>query len=202
MNKKWQIVVTFVFTLCCCFLCCYALWFNFYHLGNVKSLLYLFLLLFLSRLPRRQGSVLYCTTGIILQWLRSDPWVSLVITCSPSFSSAVHFCPSCPSSTLLVLLCHLLLSPRFVVDSAVCGRSISMSPHTRRQRNKHTHTDAQSFCWLIPECSSLHSEWLQKNHRDTVTMLTFLALFHSFLESVRLEWVILVVWQSAAAFWR
>ncbi|MFT7803156.1 ATP-dependent RNA helicase DHX36 [Arapaima gigas] len=26
-----------------------------------------------SRLPRKQGSVLYCTTGIILQWLRSDP---------------------------------------------------------------------------------------------------------------------------------
>uniref|UniRef100_A0A8C9T4K2 ATP-dependent DNA/RNA helicase DHX36 n=1 Tax=Scleropages formosus TaxID=113540 RepID=A0A8C9T4K2_SCLFO len=26
-----------------------------------------------SRLPRKQGSMLYCTTGIILQWLRSDP---------------------------------------------------------------------------------------------------------------------------------
>ncbi|XP_030259440.1 ATP-dependent DNA/RNA helicase DHX36 [Sparus aurata] len=31
-----------------------------------------------SRLPRRQGSVLYCTTGIILQWLRSDPLLSSV----------------------------------------------------------------------------------------------------------------------------
>uniref|UniRef100_A0A667YSW1 ATP-dependent DNA/RNA helicase DHX36 n=1 Tax=Myripristis murdjan TaxID=586833 RepID=A0A667YSW1_9TELE len=30
------------------------------------------------RLPRRQGSVLYCTTGIILQWLRSDPLLSSV----------------------------------------------------------------------------------------------------------------------------
>nr|XP_055030353.1 ATP-dependent DNA/RNA helicase DHX36 [Misgurnus anguillicaudatus] len=28
-----------------------------------------------SRLPRKQGSVLYCTTGIILQWLRSDPYL-------------------------------------------------------------------------------------------------------------------------------
>ena len=28
-----------------------------------------------SRLPRKQGSILYCTTGIILQWLQSDPWV-------------------------------------------------------------------------------------------------------------------------------
>uniref|UniRef100_A0A8C2D3N5 RNA helicase n=1 Tax=Cyprinus carpio TaxID=7962 RepID=A0A8C2D3N5_CYPCA len=30
------------------------------------------------RLPRKQGSVLYCTTGIILQWLRSDPYLSSV----------------------------------------------------------------------------------------------------------------------------
>ncbi|XP_034024153.1 ATP-dependent DNA/RNA helicase DHX36 [Thalassophryne amazonica] len=30
------------------------------------------------RLPRRQGSVLYCTTGIILQWLRSDPLLSSI----------------------------------------------------------------------------------------------------------------------------
>uniref|UniRef100_A0A3Q3BBG8 RNA helicase n=1 Tax=Kryptolebias marmoratus TaxID=37003 RepID=A0A3Q3BBG8_KRYMA len=31
-----------------------------------------------SRLPRRQGSILYCTTGIILQWLRSDPLLSSI----------------------------------------------------------------------------------------------------------------------------
>ncbi|XP_061538269.1 ATP-dependent DNA/RNA helicase DHX36 [Phycodurus eques] len=31
-----------------------------------------------SQLPRRQGSVLYCTTGIILQWLRSDSRLSSV----------------------------------------------------------------------------------------------------------------------------
>uniref|UniRef100_A0A8C9W7N7 RNA helicase n=1 Tax=Scleropages formosus TaxID=113540 RepID=A0A8C9W7N7_SCLFO len=31
-----------------------------------------------SRLPRKQGSMLYCTTGIILQWLRSDPHLSSV----------------------------------------------------------------------------------------------------------------------------
>ncbi|XP_041797362.1 ATP-dependent DNA/RNA helicase DHX36 [Chelmon rostratus] len=31
-----------------------------------------------SRLPRRQGSVLYCTTGIVLQWLRSDPLLSSI----------------------------------------------------------------------------------------------------------------------------
>ncbi|RVE64899.1 hypothetical protein OJAV_G00130840 [Oryzias javanicus] len=31
-----------------------------------------------SRLPRRQGSILYCTTGIILQWLRSDPSLSSI----------------------------------------------------------------------------------------------------------------------------
>ncbi|XP_056139059.1 ATP-dependent DNA/RNA helicase DHX36 [Lampris incognitus] len=31
-----------------------------------------------SRLPRKQGSVLYCTTGIILQWLRSDPLLSSI----------------------------------------------------------------------------------------------------------------------------
>ncbi|XP_072320250.1 ATP-dependent DNA/RNA helicase DHX36 [Eucyclogobius newberryi] len=31
-----------------------------------------------SRLPRRQGSILYCTTGIVLQWLRSDPLLSSI----------------------------------------------------------------------------------------------------------------------------
>ncbi|XP_038624544.1 ATP-dependent DNA/RNA helicase DHX36 [Tachyglossus aculeatus] len=31
-----------------------------------------------SRLPRKQGSILYCTTGIILQWLQSDPQLSSV----------------------------------------------------------------------------------------------------------------------------
>ncbi|MGH0138853.1 UNVERIFIED_CONTAM: hypothetical protein FKN15_027054 [Acipenser sinensis] len=31
-----------------------------------------------SRLPRKQGSILYCTTGIILQWLRSDPHLSTI----------------------------------------------------------------------------------------------------------------------------
>ncbi|XP_037344927.1 ATP-dependent DNA/RNA helicase DHX36 [Pungitius pungitius] len=31
-----------------------------------------------SRLPRKQGSVLYCTTGIILQWLRTDPLLSTI----------------------------------------------------------------------------------------------------------------------------
>ncbi|XP_061916273.1 ATP-dependent DNA/RNA helicase DHX36 [Entelurus aequoreus] len=31
-----------------------------------------------SQLPRKQGSVLYCTTGIILQWLRSDSRLSSI----------------------------------------------------------------------------------------------------------------------------
>ncbi|XP_053279032.1 ATP-dependent DNA/RNA helicase DHX36 [Pleuronectes platessa] len=31
-----------------------------------------------SRLPRKQGSILYCTTGIILQWLHSDPLLSSI----------------------------------------------------------------------------------------------------------------------------
>ncbi|XP_038671699.1 ATP-dependent DNA/RNA helicase DHX36 [Scyliorhinus canicula] len=31
-----------------------------------------------SRLPRKQGSILYCTTGIILQWLQSDGLLSTV----------------------------------------------------------------------------------------------------------------------------
>lgn len=26
-----------------------------------------------SKLPREQGSILYCTTGILLRWLISDP---------------------------------------------------------------------------------------------------------------------------------
>uniref|UniRef100_A0A8D0L149 ATP-dependent DNA/RNA helicase DHX36 n=1 Tax=Sphenodon punctatus TaxID=8508 RepID=A0A8D0L149_SPHPU len=31
-----------------------------------------------SRLPRKQGSILYCTTGIVLQWLQSDKLLSSV----------------------------------------------------------------------------------------------------------------------------
>uniref|UniRef100_A0A8D0B798 ATP-dependent DNA/RNA helicase DHX36 n=1 Tax=Salvator merianae TaxID=96440 RepID=A0A8D0B798_SALMN len=31
-----------------------------------------------SRLPRKQGSILYCTTGIVLQWLQSDKQLSSV----------------------------------------------------------------------------------------------------------------------------
>ena len=26
-----------------------------------------------SRLPRDQGSILYCTTGVVLQWMRTNP---------------------------------------------------------------------------------------------------------------------------------
>lgn len=44
--------------------------------GNGKSCGYQIRLQ--SRLPRRQGSILYCTTGIILQWLRSDPLLSSI----------------------------------------------------------------------------------------------------------------------------
>ncbi|KAM7044266.1 ATP-dependent DNA/RNA helicase DHX36 isoform 2-T2 [Acridotheres tristis] len=31
-----------------------------------------------SRLPRKQGSILYCTTGIVLQWLQSDKHLSSI----------------------------------------------------------------------------------------------------------------------------
>ncbi|XP_066541887.1 ATP-dependent DNA/RNA helicase DHX36 [Hoplias malabaricus] len=46
------------------------------HVGEGKSCGYQIRLQ--SRLPRKQGSVLYCTTGIILQWLRSDPCLSTI----------------------------------------------------------------------------------------------------------------------------
>lgn len=29
-------------------------------------------------LPRSEGSILYCTTGIVLQWLQGDPLLSQV----------------------------------------------------------------------------------------------------------------------------
>lgn len=68
--------------------------------------------LFSSRLPRRQGSILYCTTGIILQWLRSDPWVP-----PRSQQFPLRFSSSCP------LLCHVLVE--------LCrGR-----PHTLQNKN-------------------------------------------------------------------
>ncbi|XP_015668502.1 ATP-dependent DNA/RNA helicase DHX36 [Protobothrops mucrosquamatus] len=44
--------------------------------GNRKSIGYQIRLE--SRLPRRQGSILYCTTGIVLQWLQSDKQLSSV----------------------------------------------------------------------------------------------------------------------------
>ncbi|XP_041420858.1 ATP-dependent DNA/RNA helicase DHX36 isoform X2 [Xenopus laevis] len=31
-----------------------------------------------SQMPRRQGSILYCTTGIVIQWLQSDPHLANV----------------------------------------------------------------------------------------------------------------------------
>ncbi|KAM8804835.1 ATP-dependent DNA/RNA helicase DHX36 [Eudromia elegans] len=44
--------------------------------GNGKSTGYQIRLQ--SRLPRKQGSILYCTTGIVLQWLQSDKHLSSV----------------------------------------------------------------------------------------------------------------------------
>uniref|UniRef100_A0A8C5HZZ1 RNA helicase n=1 Tax=Gouania willdenowi TaxID=441366 RepID=A0A8C5HZZ1_GOUWI len=40
-----------------------------------------------SRLPRRQGSILYCTTGIILQWLRSDQYSTKTIEAMETLDS-------------------------------------------------------------------------------------------------------------------
>lgn len=141
INRKsrdsfWQ---PFVFTLYC---------------TGLKSFIYPFLLPFLSRLPRRQGSVLYCTTGIILQWLRSDPWVPTTPSPHPCFLPA--FLLLCFSSLSLCLSVSAVLPPLsyslsvtlfyphwFMVDSTVCGRSISMGPHSHRQRNEDTHTHTQ-----------------------------------------------------------
>lgn len=142
INRKsrdsfWQ---PFVFTLYC---------------TGLKSFIYPFLLPFLSRLPRRQGSVLYCTTGIILQWLRSDPWVPTTPSPHPCFLPA--FLLLCFSSLSLCLSVSAVLPPLsyslsvtlfyphwFMVDSTVCGRSISMGPHSHRQRNEDTHTHTAS----------------------------------------------------------
>ncbi|NWV60216.1 DHX36 helicase, partial [Malurus elegans] len=44
--------------------------------GNGKSTGYQIRLQ--SRLPRKQGSILYCTTGIVLQWLQSDKFLSSI----------------------------------------------------------------------------------------------------------------------------
>ncbi|KAM9007192.1 ATP-dependent DNA/RNA helicase DHX36 isoform 2-T2 [Ara ararauna] len=44
--------------------------------GNGKSTGYQIRLQ--SRLPRKQGSILYCTTGIVLQWLQSDKNLSTI----------------------------------------------------------------------------------------------------------------------------
>ncbi|CAK6963498.1 ATP-dependent DNA/RNA helicase DHX36 [Scomber scombrus] len=57
-----------------------------------------------SRLPRRQGSVLYCTTGIILQWLRSDHLLSSV---SHLVLDEIHE-RSLQSDVLLVIVKELL----------------------------------------------------------------------------------------------
>ncbi|KAG9273415.1 ATP-dependent RNA helicase DHX36 [Astyanax mexicanus] len=59
-----------------------------------------------SQLPRKQGSVLYCTTGIILQWLRSDPCLSSV---SHLVLDEIHE-RSLQSDVLLVIVKDLLKS--------------------------------------------------------------------------------------------
>lgn len=59
-----------------------------------------------SRLPRKQGSVLYCTTGIILQWLRSDPCLSSI---SHLVLDEIHE-RSLQSDVLLVIVKDLLKS--------------------------------------------------------------------------------------------
>ncbi|KAM3875184.1 ATP-dependent DNA/RNA helicase DHX36 [Diretmus argenteus] len=57
-----------------------------------------------SRLPRKQGSVLYCTTGIILQWLRSD---SLLSSISHLVLDEIHE-RNMQSDVLLVIVKDLL----------------------------------------------------------------------------------------------
>ncbi|XP_067245956.1 ATP-dependent DNA/RNA helicase DHX36 [Chanodichthys erythropterus] len=59
-----------------------------------------------SRLPRKQGSVLYCTTGIILQWLRSDPYLSSV---SHLILDEIHE-RSLQSDVLLTIVKDLLIA--------------------------------------------------------------------------------------------
>ncbi|XP_041849753.1 ATP-dependent DNA/RNA helicase DHX36 [Melanotaenia boesemani] len=57
-----------------------------------------------SRLPRRQGSILYCTTGIILQWLRSD---SLLSSISHLVLDEIHE-RNLQSDVLLIIVKNLL----------------------------------------------------------------------------------------------
>ncbi|XP_067275989.1 ATP-dependent DNA/RNA helicase DHX36 [Pseudorasbora parva] len=59
-----------------------------------------------SRLPRKQGSVLYCTTGIILQWLRTDPYLSSV---SHLILDEIHE-RSLQSDVLLTIVRDLLIA--------------------------------------------------------------------------------------------
>ncbi|XP_077104241.1 ATP-dependent DNA/RNA helicase DHX36 isoform X1 [Siphateles boraxobius] len=59
-----------------------------------------------SRLPRKRGSVLYCTTGIILQWLRSDTYLSSV---SHLILDEIHE-RSLQSDVLLTIVKDLLIA--------------------------------------------------------------------------------------------
>ncbi|CAM4578649.1 unnamed protein product [Leuciscus chuanchicus] len=59
-----------------------------------------------SRLPRKQGSVLYCTTGIILQWLRSDTYLTSV---SHLILDEIHE-RSLQSDVLLTIVKDLLIA--------------------------------------------------------------------------------------------
>lgn len=109
-------------------------YFKFSKFHRCKSIFFFlfFSLPFSSRLPRRQGSILYCTTGIILQWLRSDPWVCFHLCLLILYTSF-----PCKSSLLFPLYLHsshplfvTLFCPHwFGVDATVCGRFISMGPH-------------------------------------------------------------------------
>lgn len=57
-----------------------------------------------ARLPRRQGALLYCTTGIVLRWLTSDPNLSRV---SHLFLDEIHE-RDLHSDLLLILIRDLL----------------------------------------------------------------------------------------------
>ncbi len=164
INRKsrdsfWQ---PFVFTLCCTGL-------NLCHLENVKSF-------FLSLSPPISQPVTTETRfGPVLYNRHYSSVASLRPVSSPPPSPPISLLPPSISSSLLFLSVSLFqlsflrsLIPSvtpfyphwFVVDSAVCGRSISMGPHSHRQRNEDTHTHRHTQLLLTHPCVLILAFWV------------------------------------------
>ncbi|CAJ0951108.1 unnamed protein product [Ranitomeya imitator] len=86
------------------------------------------------QLPRTQGSILYCTTGIVLQWLQSDQLISSGNRVQILTERAVWYTPHFPLSDPLAGLCPL--SPLRVFQGDFLVASPRLFPSSTRSSER------------------------------------------------------------------